>query len=172
MDCSPPGSSVPGHSPGKDTGVGCHALLQGRKTQATVNSTTVPGRNRACCVHQSVFIWEEGGIAHAPHLPPHRETAEPPVTSQLRPDCCRDHSAPPDAHSRLQEEAPSWLPPLGGKGLEGTQGTGETETVPPARTGLNPQLRAQASVVAASPSGPECAPHRPPPQQSVQHPLP
>ena len=27
--CSPPGSSVHGHSPGKNTGVGCHALLQG-----------------------------------------------------------------------------------------------------------------------------------------------
>ena len=29
MDCSPPGSSVHGDSLGKDTGVGCHALLQG-----------------------------------------------------------------------------------------------------------------------------------------------
>ena len=29
MDCSTPGSSVPGDSPGKNTGVGCHALLQG-----------------------------------------------------------------------------------------------------------------------------------------------
>ena len=29
MDRSPPGSSVNGNSPGKDTGVGCHALLQG-----------------------------------------------------------------------------------------------------------------------------------------------
>ena len=29
IDCSPPGSSVPGDSPGKNTGVGCHALLQG-----------------------------------------------------------------------------------------------------------------------------------------------
>ena len=29
MDCSPPGSSVHGDSPGKYTGVGCHALLQG-----------------------------------------------------------------------------------------------------------------------------------------------
>ena len=29
MDCNPPGSSVPGDSPGKNTGVGCHALLQG-----------------------------------------------------------------------------------------------------------------------------------------------
>ena len=29
MDCSQPGSSVHGDSPGKTTAVGCHALLQG-----------------------------------------------------------------------------------------------------------------------------------------------
>ena len=29
MDCTPPGSSVHGDSPGKNTGVGCHAFLQG-----------------------------------------------------------------------------------------------------------------------------------------------
>ena len=29
MDCSPPGSSVHGDSPGKNTGAGCHVLLQG-----------------------------------------------------------------------------------------------------------------------------------------------
>ena len=29
MDCNPSGSSVLGESPGKNTGVGCHALLQG-----------------------------------------------------------------------------------------------------------------------------------------------
>ena len=29
MDCSPPGSSVHEDFPGKNTGVGCHALLQG-----------------------------------------------------------------------------------------------------------------------------------------------
>ena len=29
MDYSPPGSTVHGDSPGKNTGVGCHALLQG-----------------------------------------------------------------------------------------------------------------------------------------------
>ena len=29
MDCSPPGSSVRGDSPGKNTGVGSHALFQG-----------------------------------------------------------------------------------------------------------------------------------------------
>jgi len=29
MNCGPPGSSVHGDSPGKNTGAGCHALLQG-----------------------------------------------------------------------------------------------------------------------------------------------
>ena len=29
MDCSPPGSLCPRDSPGKNTGMGCHALLQG-----------------------------------------------------------------------------------------------------------------------------------------------
>ena len=29
MDCSPPGSSVHGHSPGKNIEAGCHFLLQG-----------------------------------------------------------------------------------------------------------------------------------------------
>ena len=29
MDCSPPGSSVHGDSPGRNIGVGCHALLCG-----------------------------------------------------------------------------------------------------------------------------------------------
>ena len=29
VDCSPPGSSVHGDSPGMNTGVGCHVLLQG-----------------------------------------------------------------------------------------------------------------------------------------------
>ena len=29
VDCSPPSSSVHGDTPGKNTGVGCHALLQG-----------------------------------------------------------------------------------------------------------------------------------------------
>ena len=29
MECSPPGSSIHGDSPGKNTGVGCHSLLQG-----------------------------------------------------------------------------------------------------------------------------------------------
>ena len=38
MDCSPPGSSVHGDSPGKSTGVGCHALLQGIFPSQGLNS--------------------------------------------------------------------------------------------------------------------------------------
>ena len=37
-DCSAPGSSVHGDSPGKNTGVGCHALLQGIFLSQGLNS--------------------------------------------------------------------------------------------------------------------------------------
>ena len=40
MDCSPPGSSVHGDSPGKNTGVGCHALLQGESSQPSNQTQT------------------------------------------------------------------------------------------------------------------------------------
>ena len=38
MDCSPPGSSCLWVSPGKNTGVGCHALLQGIFPTQILNS--------------------------------------------------------------------------------------------------------------------------------------
>ena len=38
MDCSPPGSSVHGYSPGKNTGVGCHVLLQEISPTQRLNS--------------------------------------------------------------------------------------------------------------------------------------
>ena len=41
MDCSPLGSSVHGDSPGRNTGVGCHALLQGT-FQTQVSSPGLP----------------------------------------------------------------------------------------------------------------------------------
>ena len=37
MDCSPPGSSIHGDSPGKSTRVGCHTLLQGIFPTQTLN---------------------------------------------------------------------------------------------------------------------------------------
>ena len=38
MDYNPPGSSVDGDSPGKNTGVGCHALLQGNLPNPGIKS--------------------------------------------------------------------------------------------------------------------------------------
>ena len=55
MDCSPPGSSVPGDSPGKNTGVGCHALLQG--------IFLTQGLNRCLLC---LLPWQEGSLPLAP----------------------------------------------------------------------------------------------------------
>ena len=53
MDCSPPGSSVHGDSPGENTGVGCHALLQGIFPTQRSNSDLLPcWRILYCLSHQ------------------------------------------------------------------------------------------------------------------------
>ena len=46
MDCSLPGSSVHGDSPGNNSGVGCHALLQGSifLTQGSNQISHIAGR--------------------------------------------------------------------------------------------------------------------------------
>ena len=44
MDCSPPGSSVQGDSPGKNSEVGCHALLQGIFPTQRLNPDLPPCR--------------------------------------------------------------------------------------------------------------------------------
>ena len=44
MDCSPPGSSVHGDSPGKNTKVGCHAFLQGIFPTQKVTPRLLPCR--------------------------------------------------------------------------------------------------------------------------------
>ena len=56
MDCSPPGSSAHGDSPGKNTGVGCHFLLQG------ISSTQGLNLHLLCPLH-----WQAGSL---PLLPP------------------------------------------------------------------------------------------------------
>ena len=55
MDCSPPGSSVHGDSAGKNTGVGCHALLQG--IFPTQGSNPCP---------LSFLHWQAGALPLAP----------------------------------------------------------------------------------------------------------
>ena len=55
MDCSPPGSSVHRDSPGKNTGVGCHALLQGIfPTQGS----------KPCLLH--LLHWQAGSVPLVP----------------------------------------------------------------------------------------------------------
>ena len=51
MDCSPPGSSVQWDSPGKNTGVGCHALFQG------IFSTQRPNQHLLRLLH-----WQVGSL--------------------------------------------------------------------------------------------------------------
>ena len=55
MDCSPPGCPVHGDSPGKNTGVGCHALLQG--------IFLIQGSNpHLLCL----LLWQAGSLPLAP----------------------------------------------------------------------------------------------------------
>ena len=51
MDCSPPGSSAHGDSPGKNTGVGCHALLQGIFSTQGSNPCLLPFRQILYCLN-------------------------------------------------------------------------------------------------------------------------
>ena len=53
MNCSPPGSSVHGDSPGKNTGLSCHALLQGIfPTQQSIPGLPHCRRVLYCLNHQ------------------------------------------------------------------------------------------------------------------------
>ena len=55
MDCSPPGSSVHGDSLGKNSGVGCHFLLQGIFSTQGLNSLSL-----------SLLHWQAGSLPLAP----------------------------------------------------------------------------------------------------------
>ena len=61
MDCSPPGSFRLWNSPGKNTGVGCHALLQGIfSTQGSPASLALACgffTSSACHLGSYVYIW-------------------------------------------------------------------------------------------------------------------
>ena len=58
MDCSLPGSSVHGDSPGKNTGVSCHALLQGIfPTQGSKPGLCIAGRFFTLWATRDVFTW-------------------------------------------------------------------------------------------------------------------
>ena len=72
MDCSPTGSSVHGDSPGQNTGVGCHALLQGIFSTQGMNTGLLHCRQILYCLnHQGspyiryfIFLYGKGLLAH------------------------------------------------------------------------------------------------------------
>ena len=57
MDCSLPGSSVHGDSPGKNTGVGCHFLFQfkGERGIIHLQPPVTMGRSKASVTRPSDF---------------------------------------------------------------------------------------------------------------------
>ena len=58
MACSLPGSSVHGDSPGKNAGVGCHALLQGIFLTQRSN---ISGSYISCIGRQVLYHWHQMG---------------------------------------------------------------------------------------------------------------
>ena len=68
MDCSLSGSSVHGDSSGKNTGVGCHALLQG-----------IFPTHLLCLLH-----WQAGSIPLAPPWKPHGSIIPPFLKKELK----------------------------------------------------------------------------------------
>ena len=91
MDRSPPGSSVHGDSPGKNTGVGCHALLQGLfLTQGSNILSYVSCISRWVIYHQRHLGSLENNkqvLKYPAHIsltkPSHTETKQDPMVLAL-----------------------------------------------------------------------------------------
>ena len=64
MDCSPPGSSVHEILPGKNTGVGCHALLQGGLPDPGTEPLFLRFPASACRFFTTNATWEVQWIVH------------------------------------------------------------------------------------------------------------
>ena len=59
VDCSPPGSSVHGDSPGKNSGMGCHSLLQGIfLIQGSNPGLSNCRRSLYCLSHRGIVDWK------------------------------------------------------------------------------------------------------------------
>ena len=78
MDCSPPGSSVHGDGPSKNTGVVCHALLQGIFPIQESNGGLLHCRRILC------------QLSYQPHTTPHPHP--PPI------HCSASHLPPLPSH--------------------------------------------------------------------------
>ena len=67
MDCSPPGSSVHGDSPSKNTGVGCHALLQGIVLTQGLNLGLLHHRRILCRLSPQGSLSSFSSLPPSPH---------------------------------------------------------------------------------------------------------
>ena len=85
MDCSPPGSSVHGDSPGKNTGVGCHTLPQG----IFLTQGSNPG-----LLHCRQILYYLSHLPHTkfPHLAAHPTKLE--LDWSLKPYCLFQNRVP------------------------------------------------------------------------------
>ena len=72
INCSPPGSSVHGDSPGKNTGVSCHALLQGIYSTQRLNLYPL-----------CLLLWQVGSLVPAPPGKPEKEWGSLVLASSL-----------------------------------------------------------------------------------------
>ena len=92
-DCSLPGSSGPWDSPDKNTGVGCHALLQGIFPAQGSNPGLPHCRWIPYRLNPSVWIGHRytcvPSILNAPHLSPHPTPRLSQSTSFGCPEACR-----------------------------------------------------------------------------------
>ena len=77
MDCSLPGSSVLGDSPGKNTGLGCHALLQGLLLTQVSN----PGLLHCRWILYQLSQQESPRILELPLIPSSGDLPDPGIES-------------------------------------------------------------------------------------------
>ena len=87
LDCSPPGSSVHGDSPGKNTGVGCHSLLLG------IFLTQESDLCLLCLLH-----WQAGSLLL---VPPGKPTFTKGIMSQIH-DSGKGTNEPAKGRVRFQ----------------------------------------------------------------------
>ena len=118
-DCSPPGSSVHGDSPGKDTEVSGHVLLQG----------IFPTQGSNLCL-LSLLHWQVGSLPLAPPGKPPGERWQMgkescPGTGQARPGRWAKAARPPvlQPHSFSWDVLPPCSPPTESQGQLGPVGS-------------------------------------------------
>ena len=98
MDCSPPGSSVHGDSPGKNTGMDCHALLQ----EIFPTQGSNPGFLHCRCILYHLSHQGSPWILEWAAYPFSKGTSQP--RKKLRSLALQADSLPAELHVKPQED--------------------------------------------------------------------